>query len=304
LNDWVEKLRDRLGDGESVPWFDPAFGGVEARSLFLLEAPGRKSMGAEAELGRTGSGSISVDNDDMTAQNCWTLRAEAGLPYRASVHWNVVPWYLGAADRIAAPGRTEIQRAASFLHEVVTMLPSLEVVVPWVVRPRPAGPLTRSGMRRRCTRSPPGTPALVCSPPGPPPVRRSWRSSTRPRGCSAPRDCCVTARRSHPGAQVTYADTRLLVATDRPPPGNRNDYKAWEESGAKAAVDDTTSVPLLTRKARTGGFSLTNASPDPADADSHAACTFSFLCERDGGTNARVGGSACYLRSEVLATAP
>lgn len=34
LNDWVEKLRGRLGDGESVPRFDPASGGIEARSLF------------------------------------------------------------------------------------------------------------------------------------------------------------------------------------------------------------------------------------------------------------------------------
>ncbi|MFJ5831458.1 uracil-DNA glycosylase [Streptomyces sp. NPDC093089] len=130
LNDWVEKLRGRLGEGESVPWFDPASGGVEARSLFLLEAPGRKAMGAEAALRRTGSGIISVDNDDPTAQNCWNLRNEAGLRYELSLHWNVVPWYLGTADRIAAPGKTEIQRAAPFLHEVISMLPALEVVVP------------------------------------------------------------------------------------------------------------------------------------------------------------------------------
>lgn len=130
LNDWVEDLRGRLGDGGAVPWFDPASGGVGARSLFLLEAPCQKSMGVEAELRRTGSGIISIDNDDPTAQNCWTLRAEAALPYRESVHWNVVPWYLGTADRIAAPGRTEIQRAAPFLHEVITMLPDMEVVVP------------------------------------------------------------------------------------------------------------------------------------------------------------------------------
>ncbi|MGA5349584.1 uracil-DNA glycosylase [Streptomyces griseoincarnatus] len=130
LNEWVEKLRTRLGDGESVPWFDPASGGVKARGLFLLEAPGRKAMGAEAELRRTGSGIISVDNDDPTARNCWMLREEAGLPYAESLHWNIVPWYLGTADRIAAPGRSEIQRAAPFLHEIISMLPALEVVVP------------------------------------------------------------------------------------------------------------------------------------------------------------------------------
>jgi hypothetical protein len=35
---------------------------------------------------------------------------------------------------------------------------------------------------------------------------------------------------------VIDADTRLVVVVGRPLPGNRNDCKAWEESGAKAAV--------------------------------------------------------------------
>lgn len=130
LNDWVADLRERLGQGESVPWFDPASGGVEARSLFLLEAPGRTAGGSEGGLRRTGSGIISVDNNDPTAQNCWLLRREARLPYEHSLHWNIVPWYLGTADRITTAGRTEVQRAVPFLHEVISLLPKLEVVVP------------------------------------------------------------------------------------------------------------------------------------------------------------------------------
>ncbi|MFF9607558.1 transposase [Streptomyces sp. NPDC014684] len=38
---------------------------------------------------------------------------------------------------------------------------------------------------------------------------------------------------------VIDADTRLVVAVGRPVPGNRNDCKAWELSGAKAAVGRT-----------------------------------------------------------------
>ncbi|MEV8563404.1 transposase [Streptomyces sp. NPDC051917] len=38
---------------------------------------------------------------------------------------------------------------------------------------------------------------------------------------------------------VIDADTRLVVAVGRPLPGNRNDCKAWELSGAKAAVGKT-----------------------------------------------------------------
>ncbi|MDN5385771.1 transposase family protein, partial [Streptomyces sp. LB8] len=38
---------------------------------------------------------------------------------------------------------------------------------------------------------------------------------------------------------VIDADTRLVVAIGRPVPGNRNDCRAWEDSGAKDAVGMT-----------------------------------------------------------------
>ncbi|ALC19232.1 transposase [Streptomyces pristinaespiralis] len=41
---------------------------------------------------------------------------------------------------------------------------------------------------------------------------------------------------------VIGADTRLVVVVGRPLPGNRNDCKAWEESGAKAAVGKTVTI--------------------------------------------------------------
>ncbi|WP_329168800.1 transposase [Streptomyces sp. NBC_01267] len=41
---------------------------------------------------------------------------------------------------------------------------------------------------------------------------------------------------------VIDADTRLVVLVGRPLPGNRNDCKAWEESGAKAAVGKTMTI--------------------------------------------------------------
>jgi hypothetical protein len=43
---------------------------------------------------------------------------------------------------------------------------------------------------------------------------------------------------------VIDADTRLIVAIGRPLPGNRNDCKAWELSGAKDAVGKTTIARL------------------------------------------------------------
>jgi hypothetical protein len=41
---------------------------------------------------------------------------------------------------------------------------------------------------------------------------------------------------------VIDADTRLVVVVGRPVPGNRNDSKAWAESGAKDLVGRTTSI--------------------------------------------------------------
>lgn len=41
---------------------------------------------------------------------------------------------------------------------------------------------------------------------------------------------------------VIDADTRLVVVVGRPLPGNRNDCKAWEESGTKTAVGRTTVI--------------------------------------------------------------
>ncbi len=41
---------------------------------------------------------------------------------------------------------------------------------------------------------------------------------------------------------VIDADTRLVVMVGRPLAGNRNDCKAWEESGAKAAVGNTATI--------------------------------------------------------------
>lgn len=41
---------------------------------------------------------------------------------------------------------------------------------------------------------------------------------------------------------VIDADSRLVVVVGRPLPGNRNDCKAWEESGAKDAVGNTMTI--------------------------------------------------------------
>src|SRR5687767_11197440 len=92
LNAWVRELRLRLGDQAIVPWFDPEDGGVAASILWLLEAPGPK-----ATRERGGSGIISCNNNDGTAENTWRTRDKASVGRDIVVHWNVIPHYLGSA---------------------------------------------------------------------------------------------------------------------------------------------------------------------------------------------------------------
>jgi len=121
LRAWARALeQDR---GVTVPQFDPAEAGVNARVLFVLEAPGPMTNAGNV---RPGSGFISVDNDDATAAFLWKCRAAAGLS-EGVLHWNIVPWYLGAAS--VKPNPAERRQGAAYLKELMTLLPYLIVVV-------------------------------------------------------------------------------------------------------------------------------------------------------------------------------
>ncbi|WP_231556422.1 uracil-DNA glycosylase [Cryobacterium sp. MLB-32] len=106
-----------------MPHFDPAEAGVRARVLFILEAPGPMTNAGNR---RPGSGFISVDNNDGTAANIWALRNEAGL-HEGALHWNIVPWYLGAASR--KPTAAELKLGGEELAGLLPLLSELRVVV-------------------------------------------------------------------------------------------------------------------------------------------------------------------------------
>lgn len=118
LNSWVSATTKQTG--LSIPRFDPLDAGIDARVLFLLESPGPKADATE------GSGFISADNNDPTAENMWTFRHNAGIGPDTGLHWNIVPWYLDGGK----PGSAHIERGARMLAELLALLPRLEVVVP------------------------------------------------------------------------------------------------------------------------------------------------------------------------------
>jgi hypothetical protein len=107
LVDYTAELRGR--DSVEVPEFDPLDGGIDAQILFLFEKPGPMTA---ATGKRAGSGFISRDNDDPTAEATFTFMRQAGISRKATVIWNIVPWW----NRTRKITRDEIRDgAASFI---------------------------------------------------------------------------------------------------------------------------------------------------------------------------------------------
>lgn len=120
LSRFVRRICREQHCTDCVPYFDPLDGGVRARALFLLEAPGRKAVV---------SGFISRNNDDETAKNMLGLLAGAGIARRDTVLWNVVPWYIGDGRRIRAARNADFALARRHLTRLIELLPRLRVVV-------------------------------------------------------------------------------------------------------------------------------------------------------------------------------
>jgi len=123
LREWSTRLKESRG--VLVPHFDPAESGVESRVLFLLEAP-RPATNASTGVKRRGSGFISVDNNDGTAENMWRARDAARFDFGA-LHWNIVPWYLGVAS--VKPARADLTEGAAALVQLLDRLDQLDTVL-------------------------------------------------------------------------------------------------------------------------------------------------------------------------------
>jgi hypothetical protein len=122
LADYVLRLR-AMGRGE-VPDFDPLNGGHRARALFLFEKPGpMTSLDRGGE--RTGSGFISRDNDDPTAETTFHFMQKAELDRRFTTLWNMVPWWNGTR----AINADELRAGMSALDGLLKLLAGLRVVV-------------------------------------------------------------------------------------------------------------------------------------------------------------------------------
>lgn len=121
LASYVENLRRRPNC--QVPDFDPCDGGVHAKMLFLFEKPGPMTDASNGE--RRGSGFISRDNDDPTAEATGCFMAKAEIPREAIVLWNTIPWWNGTIAITA----DEKRRGIAEVSQLLKCLPQVRTVV-------------------------------------------------------------------------------------------------------------------------------------------------------------------------------
>lgn len=113
----------RLRHDIEVPDFDPLDGGIRARILFLKEKPG--PMTSASRSGRVGSGFISRDNDDPTAEATFRFMEQAGIRREDTLMWNVVPGWNGTRKIT----RKELIDGVAEVRNLMSLLPDIEVVV-------------------------------------------------------------------------------------------------------------------------------------------------------------------------------
>lgn len=119
LTDFVQTMRKARPTWE-FPDFDPLDGGCNADILFLFEKPGPMTS-----MRGKGSGFISRNNDDPTAEAIFNFMNKANLPRKRAVIWNVVPGWNGTRKVTS----TELRAGVDDLNDLLPLLPMLRTIV-------------------------------------------------------------------------------------------------------------------------------------------------------------------------------
>jgi hypothetical protein len=117
----INRLVDDLqaeNDRGWMPYVAPMYGGVHARLLSLLRDPGPKTV-----VGK-GSGFLSMENDDPSAEAIHKYFSDAGIAASEVVPWNAYPWYINRN-----PLRKELEAGLDPLKRLIDLLPRLKVVM-------------------------------------------------------------------------------------------------------------------------------------------------------------------------------
>ncbi|TFC28776.1 uracil-DNA glycosylase [Cryobacterium sp. TMT1-3] len=115
INDYIDEIRTAE---LWVPYVAPAHGGINARVLSVLRDPG------PATRKDVGSGFISVENDDPTAERQCNRFESVGLSAYDILPWNAYPWYINRA-----PKATELEAGVDTILEMLRLAPAVQVVL-------------------------------------------------------------------------------------------------------------------------------------------------------------------------------
>ncbi|MCB4344858.1 uracil-DNA glycosylase [Burkholderia vietnamiensis] len=118
---YVEGLRAKHPDWQFQD-FDPLDGGIEADLLCLLEKPGPMTSTTGK---RKGSGFISRNNNDPTAQAVFEFMIEADIARKRTVLWNVIPGW----NETIKTTNAEVRRGIEELSNLLPLLPRVKTVV-------------------------------------------------------------------------------------------------------------------------------------------------------------------------------
>ncbi|MCA8148165.1 uracil-DNA glycosylase [Burkholderia vietnamiensis] len=152
--------------------FDPLDGGVQADMLFLLEKPGPMTS---PNGKKQGSGFISRNNDDPTAEAVFRFMEEAGIPRKRAVLWNVIPWW----DKSIKFTSAEVRRGIDELRNLLPLLPAVRTVVLVGGQARRALPMLQA-LRpdlRICTSAHPGRQVYRFNPEQWKAIPAQWRAA-------------------------------------------------------------------------------------------------------------------------------
>ncbi len=116
----VNCLVDELStDDRWMPYVSPLYGGVKARVLFLFQDPG------PATEDGPGSGMLSPENDDPSAELFADCLGEAGLAYADVITWNAYPWFIPTQT---VPSASMLAQGTEPLARLIALLPALRAV--------------------------------------------------------------------------------------------------------------------------------------------------------------------------------
>lgn len=122
VSDLVRRLSAERPELEGAPWVAPHYDPRVARILSLSSNPGPGAGGS------TGSGMLSAENDDASAERMLNVYTAAGIDSENVVPWNAFPWFVHAQlpDGLT---RDHIEQGVIVLRRFLELCPNVVSIV-------------------------------------------------------------------------------------------------------------------------------------------------------------------------------